>query len=173
MANSNNPHGLRPLGVCQSGGVPQLEAFTKLVGYATAIFRNDAVNRAADSGINTGGTPGTTIYSGVSMQYSPASTADTVLVMTSADAIFEAQVNGSLVEADLGLNANLLLTAGNATTKMSQHEINATGAATTNTLDVHLLRRHAILDSKNAFGTNVKLEIIFNKHRMAPGVAGV
>lgn len=173
MANKNNPHGLRPLGVCQSGGAPVIEPFSKLAAYATAIFRNDAVNRAADSGIQTGGTPGTTLYSGVSLQYSPASTADTVLVMTSPDAIFEAQVNGSLVEADLGLNANLLLTAGSALTKLSKHEINATGVATTGTLDVHLLRRHAVPVSQNDFGTNVRLEIVFNKHRMNPGVAGV
>jgi hypothetical protein len=171
MANRDNPHGLRPLGVCQGGGVPQIEPFSKLVGYATAIFRNDAVNRAADSGIQTGGTPGTTLYSGVSLQYSAASTADTVLVMTSADALYEAQADGSLVEADLGLNANLLLTAGNATTKMSNHEIDSTTEATTPTLDVHLLRRHAVSD--NAFGTNVRLEIIFNKHRMSPATAGV
>lgn len=172
MANLDNPHGLRPLGVCQSGGCPTIEPFTKLAAYATAIFRNDVVNRAADSGIQTGGTPGTTLYSGVALAYAPASTLVTdFMVMTSADALYEAQADGSLLEADLGLNANLLLTAGSATTKMSQHEIDSATEAVTATLDVHLLRRHAV--QRNDFGAFVRLEIVINKHRMSPATLGV
>src|SRR4051812_27587734 len=171
MANANNPHGLRPLGVTVGGGVPQIEHFKKLVGYGSAIYRNDAVARAADAAIQLPATPGTTLITGVAMAYSAASTADTVAVMITPEAIYEAQVNGSLVEADLGLNANLLYTAGNSTTKMSKHEINAASADVTSTLDVHLLKLHPV--PRNAFGTNAKFEIVINKSRLANAVVGV
>jgi hypothetical protein len=173
MANVNFPHGLRPLGVSLSGGAPVFEEFSKAVGYGTAIFVYDAVNRVADGTIEASATPGTTLYSGVSMNYGALSTATTHTVCISPDAIYEAQANDGtgFAEADMGLNANLVLTAGNTTTKMSKHQINVTGADVTNTLDVHLLKLLNVPD--NAAGGYARVEIMFNKHRMAPGVVGV
>lgn len=174
MANNNNPHGLRPLGFTMEGGPLLLFPFAKVVGYGTAIFMNDAVNRPAGVGLEASATPGTTTYSGVSMDFSAASTAATHLVIVSLTALFEAQdnaVSAGVVAANCGLNANLVLTAGSTTTRQSKHQINETGIAVTSTLDVKLLQLYNIPD--NAFGPNARIEIVFNKHRMAPATAGV
>lgn len=174
MANANNPHGLKPLGLCLSGGPGFYDTLSKVVGYGTAIFQYDAINRVADGSIEASATPGTTNYSGVAMNYGAASTATDHLCALSADAMFEAQDNDTvtgLAAADMGLNANLVLTAGNATTKISKHQVNYTGINTTVTLDVHLLGLLNVPD--NAFGANARVEIVFNKHRMAPATVGV
>jgi hypothetical protein len=174
MANRDNPHGLRPLGRTLSGGFPTVDQFSKVVGASPAIFIWDAVNRVADGSIEAGATPGTTTYTGVSLDWGATLTATTHIVMISPDAVYEAQDNAAtdgIAAADLGLNANLQLNAGSATTHISGHEINETGADVTDTLDVHLLRLHPSPD--NAHGAWARIEIIFNKHRMNPGRVGV
>src|SRR5215217_3448237 len=116
MANVVNPHGLNVIGFGLNGGNPRFVTLAKAVGYGTAIFRNDVVYRVADGSIETASaTPGTTVPSGVSQNYGAASTATEHIVCVSPDALYEAQGDGSgtLDAVDLGLNANLVLTAGN------------------------------------------------------------
>jgi hypothetical protein len=69
------------------------------------------------------------------------------------------------------LNVNLELNAGSALTQLSGHELDESTAATTNTLDVKLLRLFGSPD--NAYGAYGRYEIVFNKHRMANAIAGV
>lgn len=107
------------------------------------------------------------------MQYAKPSVDVQVAVMITPEAVYEAQVNGSLAATDMGLNANLLYTTGNTATKMSKHEIDASTKATGATLDVHLLNINRTPTIRNDYGTNVKLEIVINKHRMALATAGV
>jgi hypothetical protein len=172
MANINNPHGLMPLGILIGGGPAMIEEYSKVVGYGTALFRWDAVNRVADGSIEASATPGTTLYSGVVLDRGAASTATTHHVIVSPGAIFEAQCGvAGLVAADMGLNGNLLLSAGSATTGASGHIVNTTGVDVTATLDVHLLGLCNI--EGNAFGAYARLEILFNKHRMSPASVGV
>lgn len=182
MANNNFPHGLRPLGVALSGGAPVFEEFTKASGYGTAIFRYDAVNRVADGTIEASASPGTTLYTGVSMNYGVLSTETKHTVCTSPDALYEAQDDGSTYTApnpdtvginsqDAGMNANLVLTAGDTTTKQSKHQIAASTLAVTATLDVHILGLLNVPD--NDWGQYARCEIVFNKHRMAPASVGV
>lgn len=175
MANVDNPHGLSPLGRTLAGGLPTIESFVKAVGFGTALFIGDAVARAADGSIDKTITPGTTLYSGVNLNWGAASTATDHLVVTSPDALFEAQDNNStdgFAAADMGLNANLELNAGSATTLLSGHEINESTINTTNSLDVHLLR--LLGNPGNAYGTGWgRFEIVFNKHRMGLTQVGV
>lgn len=175
MPNVDNPHGLQTLGRTMAGGFPTVESFQKAASFGTALFIGDAVARAADGTINTTITPGTTLYSGVNLNYGAASTLTDHLVITSPDALFEAQDNNStdgFAAADMGLNANLELNAGSALTQLSGHEINESTANTTSTLDVKLLR--LLQSPDNSYGTGWgRFEIIFNKHRMHPAVAGV
>lgn len=173
MANSNNPHGLRPLYV-PSGGPIQTNVYSKAATLDTAIFRGDAVARVADGSISaktTDITPGTTNYSGVSLNYGAASAATDHTVVDDPTVVFEAQADGALAEADMGLNANLVLTAGNTSTKISKHQVNSATEAVDATLDVHLARKLNVPD--NDYGAYVRLEITFNKHRMAPATVGV
>jgi hypothetical protein len=172
MANVNSPFGLRSIGRCLDGGPFRIQQFLKAVGYGTALFTGDAVNRVADASIDKTATPGTTAYSGVNLNYGAASTATTHLVIVSPGALFVVQANGSTVVADIGLNANLSLGAGSATTLQSGHVLASSTQDTTNTLDMHLLE-HLNVPDNDATANYARVIVTFNKHRMAPATAGV
>jgi hypothetical protein len=176
MANRDNPHGLAPLGRTLRGGCPSIREYTKDAAYGTAIFIHDVVNREADGNIAPGGTPNTTTFQGVALNGGALSTLTKHLVMDSPDALYEAQDNGDtdgFAEADMGLMCDLEFNAGSAVTGISGHEIDESAAADTTTdLDVKLLR---LLDTPDnvAGGVHTRVEIVFNQHRLNPGVAGV
>ena len=74
MANVDNPHGLHSLGRTIDGGCPYIQRLQKDASEGTAIFIGDAVNREADGNIEAASaTPGTTLYSGVSLNHGAAS----------------------------------------------------------------------------------------------------
>lgn len=175
MANVDNPHGLRPLMRTLDGGFPMIREFSKDASEGTAIFINDAVNREDDGNIEAASaTPGTTLYTGVSLNYGAASTLTKHLVIISPGAIYEAQDNNDtdgFVAADMGLNANIELNAGSATTLISGHEIDESTINTTNSLDLHLWELLDVPD--NEAGAHCRVVVTFNKHRLAAGVAGV
>jgi hypothetical protein len=174
MANRDNPHGLAPLMRTLSGGFPSVREYSKDADEATALFINDVVSRDDDNNLADGGTPGTTTFQGVNLVHGAAATLTKHLVMDSPDALFEAQDDADtdgFAEADMGLNCNLVFGAGSATTLISGHELDEATINTTNSLDVHLLRKLDVPD--NAYGSHVRVEIVFNKHRLNPGVAGV
>ncbi len=174
MANVNNPHGLRPLMRNLFGGCPGMEPYTKAVGYAQAIYRFDPVTQLAGvlNGPASGITPGTTNYQGVSMDFSLASVAATLLIMDSPYAVFESQEDNSgaanLVAAKMGYNANLTTTAGDATLKNSKVQVSGTSINTTATLDVRILRLLNV--PTNAYGAYGVVELVFNKHLLNFGV---
>jgi len=173
MANIDNPHGLRPLMRTLRGGCPVVRQYTKDANEGTAIFIHDVVQREADGNIAAGGTPGTTRYLGVSLNYGAASKQTDHLVIVSPDAIFEAQDNADtdgFAAADMGLNCNLEFNAGDATRLISGHELDESSANTTETLDVKLLDKLDVPD--NDFGANCRVQVIFNKHLLNVG-AGV
>jgi hypothetical protein len=176
MANRDNPHGLAPLMRTLSGGAPSIRQYARDADGSTAIFVNDVVSRDADGNINAGGTPNTTTFQGVSLVYAAGSVAKTdILVMDSPGALYEAQDNhdtDGLAEADMGLMCDLEFNAGSTTTFISGHEIDESAAADTTTdLDVKLLSKLDAPD--NAYGAHCRVVIMFNQHRLNPGVAGV
>jgi hypothetical protein len=156
------------------GGHPLIEKFTKLVGYGTAIFPGDAVNQVASGDLEVSATPGTTLYSGVALDYGAASKATEHLVIVSPGAYFVAQDNNDtdgFAAAERGLNANLELNAGSASKQISGHETDESTYNTTATLDVHLYDKLNVPD--NAYGAYCRIVLTFNKHRRNPAVAGV
>jgi hypothetical protein len=157
------------------GGPPRIQSFSKDSGEGTAIFVGDAVNREADGNIEAASaTPGTTLFSGVSLNYGAASTATEHLVIVSPDALFSAQDNADtdgFAAADMGMNVNIELNAGSATTKVSGHELDESTIVETATVDLHMLELLAVPD--NAYGAHSRIVVTFNKHRMYGGVAGV
>lgn len=173
MANVDNPHGLRPVRHFQ-GGMIILAERKKLVADSPAIFIGDAFTRLATGGIDSTCSAGSLLLSGVSLTYGATTTATTHLVIEDPYVVFEAQDNDTvtgLVEADMGLNANLEYNSGSATTLISGHEINTTGKDVTATLDVHLLQKLNVSD--NAYGANCRVEILINQHRMHGATVGV
>lgn len=172
MPNVNNPHGLRPIMRNFDGGPSEAREFNKTAAIGTAIFRNDAVCVVTGGNIQPGRA---TAFMGVSLDYGKASTLTSHRVIASPTAIFEAQDNNStdgIAAADLGKNANLsTAVAGSATLLISGHQIDEASVATTNSLDVMLLNLHPVPD--NDFGSNARIEVMFNRHFFAFGRTGV
>lgn len=174
MSNVNNPHGLRPLMRTTSGGNPEINPYTKEVGYAQAIYRWDPVTLLAGvlNGPASGIIAGTTRYLGVALAFSLASVAAVMQIMDSRNAVFEAQEDNSgaanLVAAKMGYNANLTTTAGDATLNQSKVQVSGTSINTTSSLDVNIRR---LLDAPdNAYGAYGRVELVFNKHLSNPEI---
>jgi len=173
MANVNNPTGFE---FHSSPGPfpPRTRTLIKLVGVGTAIFINDVVHRLAGTSLTEGhdavepfgtGTPGTTIPGGVALNYGAASTRTRHSVIVDDNAEYHAQDDGDstgLAATNIGQNANVVATAGNATTFQSKHQIDGSTANTTNSLDLYLI---ALLPrSGNDFGSDfVRTICRFNK----------
>ncbi len=188
MANENFVRGLVPL---NNAGSQPFNDGTKMfyvpASDATALYIGDpvvlagsadaagvaSVTRAsaggAITGVVVGFTPdGTTTLVG----YRAASTAAYVLVETNPDAVFEVQdTAGTIVAADIGLNANLNMNAGSAVTKRSGVDLNSGSKATTATLNVRLkgLRQ----TPGNDFGAYAKILVQINNSTEVPGTASV
>jgi len=156
------------------GGCAQVREYTKDASEASAMYVWDLVNLEDDACIGSTGTPGASLFLGVSLNYAPTLTLSTHLVVCSPSAIFEAQDNAAvdgIAAVDIGLNANAELTAGSATTQISGHEIQETGAAVTASLDLKLL---GLLNVPgNAFGSHARIEVIINSHAYANSVVGI
>ena len=107
--------------------------------------------------------------------HKPASTAAIVMVADDPDLIFEVQESGTItgvtqVEA-VGLNTDLVMGAGNATTGTSGCEIDSTVTPLTTTLTVRLVRPVPRVDNEQ--GANMRWEVKFVEHSglSATGIA--
>lgn len=188
MANSNNPFGFRP--ISRFGGAPfSFTTYAKPASDANAIFMNDLVKKVTGAvalpeapsfnapTVQTGyqGTPGTTLWQGVSINFGAASLLTVHQVVDQPDCIFLAQLKTGTVFATSshgGKNANIsTTTAGSTTTRQSGLAIDGATIATTGTLDVRITRIAMI--SPNAEGDSAILECTINKHELGLQTAGV
>lgn len=171
MANVDHPSGFQPVMRTLSGGQIQLFTHPKDADETTPIRPFDIVRLEADANINPGGTPGTTRFLGVAMNYGAGSKVTRHGVIEAPDAVYVAQDDGSnsgILAVDIGLNANAVFNAGSE--RLSGHEINSNTKQTTNTLDLKLLRLHA--SAENDYGTFARIEVVINKHIRREG-AGI
>jgi hypothetical protein len=181
MANPNYPHGLMPLGTSLSGGPQTIEEYTKPSSDTHAIYRYDPVQLTGGNLSANGITPGTQTYSGVALNYAAGSKKSTHSVIVSTDAIFETQYDSTVAAAaDIGKNANLTLAVDGGSSlppNLSAAVLNGSTVATTSTLDVHIFGLYqstgTAANGANAFGAYARVEVVFNKHRMNGGVAGL
>jgi|SRR5947209_14897446 len=189
MANPNSPFGFRPLMTTLGGAPCRVAQYGKPVGDSNAIFMYDLVQGVASSCAAEGGagnpirsiktgyqsTPGTSLYTGVSLNYGAASLLTYHTVLDSIDALFEAQVKtGTVVSvaSHVGKNANYsTTTAGSTTTKLSGLTVDGATIATTATLDLKIMQLS--MKSPNAEGDSAIVEVIINKHQFAEGAAGL
>src|ERR1041384_1224299 len=169
MANVNAPFGFRPTMRTTAGAAGTILNAHKIAGYGTALFMNDVVTHAAAGtkstvAIDAAITPGTTPVAGVNLIYGAASTATDHAIVLAENALFVAQGDGTgatfLVAASLSKNANLALTAGNTTTKVSKPQISETSIATTNTLDLRV--RGLWQSADNVAGQYARVYVTFN-----------
>lgn len=147
----------------------------RITGTATAVTGIQEVDAAAAAQSITG------IIAGVVPSYSTealtdtglvASVAGTVLVQTDPLALYEADVsNGPLAVADVGLNVDLVATASTLSGGMSLSNmtINATGKATTSTLQFRVIK--LLTSSAGVLGDRVLVRI--NNTTTVTGTTGV
>jgi hypothetical protein len=187
MPNTNNPRGLVPLKDAGSKPTSQgLEMFHVPASDATALYIGDPVvkNGSADAagvaqvvravaagpitGVVQGFLPdGTTNMAG----FRAASTSAYVLVCTDPDTLYEVQDNTGIAAADIGLNANMTMAAGNAFSKRSGVTLDAATKATTATLALKIVGLRQV--PGNDFGAYNKLLVKINNHTEVNASAGI
>lgn len=188
MANANTPFGLKPLrGAASEPTNGGLEMFYVPASDGTALYIGDPVVKAGSSdaagvasiaravaagpitGVVQGFVPdGTTNMAG----YRAASTAAYVLVATNPDDLYEIQdTAGTIVAADIGLNANMTINAGSATTKRSGVIIDPATKAATATLALKIVGVSP--RPNNDPGAFQKLVVKINNSTEVSGSAGV
>jgi hypothetical protein len=188
MANVNTPRGLTPLKDAGSKGeTGGVEMFFVPASDGTALYIGDPVvkNGSSDSagvagvvraaaggpitGVVEGFMPnGTTDMAG----YRAASTAAYVLVRTDPNTLFEIQdTAGTIAAADVGLNANMTIAAGNAYSKRSGVVLDAATKAVTATLALKIVG----LSQRpgNEFGAYAKVLVKINNSTEANASAGL
>lgn len=198
MANSDTPFGLKP--VRYMSGAPYtgaVNAYSTATGDATAIFVGDPViisgtaqtidgviyqdvDQAATGDVIVGVVVsvdpvlGTGAGGRDSAVHRLASTQRIVYVADDPSLLFEIQeVSGgtALTAAAIGLNADFVVAAGNATTGKSGVELNNATEATTNTLDLQIVGFQNRID--NEVGEHAKWLVRINRHQRANQVAGI
>lgn len=142
MANVDRPHGFLPVADFGGGGF-YTRIMTKDAADTVAIGQNDLVDHDGSAdGVAQGAAGGP--FLGVARDYGAASTLTShgVIHLPQSN-ICEAQedsVGGAIAAASEGLAANVIVAAADATSGMSQMEIDSNTAATTATLDLRLLQ---------------------------------
>ena len=107
----------------------------------------------------------------LSTTYHPASTLGSVKVNVDPNALYEVDANGTLVVAEVGLNAPILATEATVVGSLapSAMTVNKTGAAVTATLPLHIV---ALKEDDNGDLGNVAI-VRINASTVAPGATGV
>lgn len=193
MPNANAPRGLVPVRGVNSQyvtGGPRL--YSHASGDATALFIGDPVKiagtaqtingvttpdviRAATGDVIDGVVVGISPTSRDSLMYGAASTAYQLFVDDDPNTLFEIQdVNSGtgLTTAEIGLNVNFVVAAGNTFTGTSGVTLDNTTEATTNTLDLKIVDIVNRADVNNA-DTPLRMLVRINRHRHVNQVAGV
>jgi hypothetical protein len=192
MANADSPKGFIPVRGLNSqpvsGGGMVVSTAT---GDGTAIYIGDPVklsgtsttingqvytdvDQAATGDVVVGVVIGVLPETRDSLSYRAASTARRLLVNTDPMQLYEIQeVSGgtALTAAAIGLNANFVVGSGNTTTGYSGVELNNSGEADTNTLDVQIVGLVARED--NVVGEHAKWLVRLNRVQFANQIAGI
>lgn len=172
MANVDLPSGFKPFGRIYHVGI-YVAGGTIYPGDAVKFATGDASTTRKRAEVVAGTAAGA--LCGVAANY--AVDGDIVRVYDDPAQLFIGQADGSDFDdqADIGLNASILATAGDSTYKASRMEIDSSTLATTATLETKVLGINSRQDGKNEFGANVVLIFKINSHQLgsSTGTAGV
>jgi len=200
MANVDRQQGLRPVryasgapynGACNQYLVPSSDGTALFVGDlvkpgaaagAAGVFVNGqncegmptVIQSAAGDpsiGVIIGFLPDT---SNLALRYRTASTNRIALVADDPNLLFEIQeVSGgtALTNAEVGLNADVVVGSGNTTTGMSGMELDNSTEATTAGLNLRIIGLNPTPD--NNYGEHAKWLVMLMDHSLRGGVAGV
>lgn len=162
MANADRPSGFRPYG--------RVLRCTRYIAGA-AVYPGDVVHMEDDGKVD----PATASEAAIGVAASYASgDGQEVLVWDDPDQRFVAQLdNGtSLAQTAVGLNFNIVATAGNSSYKQSRMEVDSSSAATNSTLPLRLagFSRQIDKDANIEFGEVV---VSINNHQLAQPSVGL
>lgn len=172
MANVDRPNGATLVG--HTSGSPlnaRIRQYTATTA-GNAVFPGDFVKMVAAGtvevaaagdvllGVVVGIVP---IYSDLTLKYKPSGTAATLLVCDDPDAEYEIQSDsGTLVAADVGLNADILATAGSTSSGRSRMEI-ASASKVSTTAQLRIVAPKDSVDN-DATLANSKWIVRINEH---------
>jgi len=183
MSSTATPYGMRPVGVL--GGRPENGSFNSYKiasGYAANIFYGDVVKLVSTGVVEKDTGTATLTPIGVFVgcrftnptskeltfsQYWPTGTVASdafAYVVDDPWAVFQIQANGSVAQAALGENAEIVQTAGSTAIGTSKNSLNAT-TATTSTLPLRVV---AFVDGPNSAVGDAYTDVIvkFNNHQL-------
>lgn len=186
MANEDRPSGARILGGHSGYYEGQLTKMLLPAVDATATYINDIVTLVGDADVNgiahvaqaaAGETPCGIIvgiepdYQNLESKYRVKLTDRFVWVNTDPNVVFEIQASAAFAAVDVGLNADILVTAGSILSGLSAMELDSATILGTSTL---VLAIESIMQREdNEIGTNAKVICSFNVHQYGSvGVAG-
>lgn len=191
MANADCARGFIPRrGLSGQPYNASVMQFSTASGDSTAIFIGDPVklsgtsqtingqvfadvDQAATGDVVVGVVVGVLQDTRDSLTYRAGSTVRILLVETNPNTVFEIQeVSGgtALAAADIGLNANFVVGSGSTVTGYSGVELNNSGEASTNTLDLQIVG--LVNRADNEVGEHAKWLVRINRHQFANQVAG-
>ena len=162
MANTDNPNGASP-----ASRVLRMTLYPKST--AAAIYKGDFVTIPA-AGKVAAVTAGLAEVLGVSVGHALAGDTE-ILVYDDPDQTFYIQddgTGGTLAAADVGLNADIVATAGNTTFLKSQMELDTSSKQTT-TQQLRLLGKHP----SDSWAKQVRCLVVINEHVYAKKTAGI
>jgi len=188
MANADRPNGFRP--VRYANGVMYNGAFELMLSPTDNLFIGDLVEPTAtgralrdgayqEVGRAETGDPVVGVVVGfgpnpdnLAIAYHAASATVPVYVARVTGLILEAQNDGAMAAADVGLNVDFVVAAGNTTSGASNMEVDSTTEAVTNTLDLRIV---GFVDSpKNEVASaNARMLVMVNRDWYANQIAGV
>jgi hypothetical protein len=197
MANVDRVFGFRP--IKHTNGAPYNGQVNKYIipsGDTVAVFQGDLVTLAGSSAESSldeqyyatvkqaaanDVTVGVVMFfepnpSNLNQLHRPAETERIVYVADSPDLVLETQedaVGGALAATSVGLNANIIVGSGSATTGQSGMELDSNTAATTNTLPLKIVGFVPRVDNEPGVA-NAKVMVTFNTHayKATTGVTG-
>lgn len=160
MANADRPKGFRPAGKVLNQRV-YVAGGTVYPGDAVKMNNAGAIVVAAASDA----------LIGVAAAY--ATSGNEVAVWDDPDQEFEVQADEAEVDAqtDVGLNYNIVATAGNSTYKMSRMELDSSTQATDSVLPLRLVAISRAVG--NAGGAQAKCRVKINKHQLRQATEGL
>ncbi len=192
MANVDQPDGLKPN--CYLNGAPyngQANEYQVEAGEAVQVMIGDPVKLSNTNTTSSSGLPaaeiaaagdvligvciGTRMITRDSTIYREASTERVILVADDPQILFEIQEDsaaGVIALASIGLNATLITSAGSTFTGFSAWELDESTVATTNTLDVQIVRGLDRTDN-TLVSSWARWLVKLNNHQYVDGTTGV
>jgi len=171
MANIDNPHGFKPIGVIRRANKYDIDSSN-----TPTISINDLATKETDGNITRLSSEDFVLGSVIALRDADGKPTNHIATLTAGEAIvadhpdqqFEAQVNGTWTKISEGANFNITDAAGDATLGTSNQEIDFSSIGNASALQVKVLRLHN-MPVGNVVGADANVVCIINQHQLGHG----